>query len=155
MKLPGQTTRNTSPFATIPIDETIMKPCIRCGVVKPNSAFKKDRKRCKDGTTNTCSECYRIADYTAKKLRKEWIQSGKKVPENCENCCRECKVVCDHDHETGELRGWLCDYCNRGIGALGDDIEGLEEAIKYLRGEKSLVEYIKPDNALAQIIELM
>jgi len=40
----------------------------------------------------------------------------------------------DHCHETGVLRGRLCGNCNRAIGILGDTVEGLEQAIKYLRG---------------------
>jgi len=38
----------------------------------------------------------------------------------------------DHDHETGEIRGLLCDRCNSGIGLLGDDPELIEKALKYI-----------------------
>jgi hypothetical protein len=39
----------------------------------------------------------------------------------------------DHDHETGEVRGVLCNRCNVGIGNLGDSVEGVERALSYLR----------------------
>ena len=41
----------------------------------------------------------------------------------------------DHCHETGKVRGLLCLGCNAGLGMLGDNVEGLEKAIKYLKGE--------------------
>lgn len=38
----------------------------------------------------------------------------------------------DHDHETGQIRGLLCDSCNLAIGKLGDTVEGVEGALDYL-----------------------
>ncbi len=38
----------------------------------------------------------------------------------------------DHDHETGAIRGILCDPCNIGIGGLRDDPHLLRAAIDYL-----------------------
>tara|TARA_A200000159_G_C7239023_1_gene303691 strand:+ start:39 stop:185 length:147 start_codon:yes stop_codon:yes gene_type:complete len=43
-------------------------------------------------------------------------------------------MVCDHDHNTLKFRGWICDPCNMGIGKLGDDLEGIEKALAYLKG---------------------
>jgi len=38
----------------------------------------------------------------------------------------------DHDHNTGEIRGLLCDNCNRGIGHLKNSPGILQNAIEYL-----------------------
>lgn len=38
----------------------------------------------------------------------------------------------DHDHVTGEVRGLLCSNCNRGLGLLGDTVEALKKALKYI-----------------------
>ena len=38
----------------------------------------------------------------------------------------------DHCHETGRIRGLLCHKRNSGIGALGDNVEGLKKALAYL-----------------------
>jgi hypothetical protein len=42
-------------------------------------------------------------------------------------------LAVDHNHETGEVRGLLCNACNTGIGKLGDSVKILENAIKYLK----------------------
>jgi len=39
----------------------------------------------------------------------------------------------DHNHETGEIRGLLCNNCNRGLGGFLDNIESLYNAIEYLK----------------------
>jgi hypothetical protein len=40
----------------------------------------------------------------------------------------------DHDHITGKIRGILCESCNKAIGMFKDDIELLNKAINYLKG---------------------
>ena len=42
-------------------------------------------------------------------------------------------LAVDHDHETGEIRGLLCDACNLGIGCLQDSPALLESALTYLQ----------------------
>lgn len=43
------------------------------------------------------------------------------------------RLFVDHDHETGTIRGIICINCNRGIAAMGDDIEGVKRALEYLK----------------------
>lgn len=68
---------------------------------------------------------------------KNLPQPDRPAPLTCE-CCGGApdkgKVLAlDHCHQTQTFRGWLCGKCNRGIGHLGDTIEGLQRAINYLR----------------------
>lgn len=55
-------------------------------------------------------------------------QGGK-----CAICGRASeRLVVDHDHVTGMVRGLLCDPCNLGIGKLGDTVAALIAATAYL-----------------------
>jgi hypothetical protein len=53
----------------------------------------------------------------------------------CAICRRQdaWRLVVDHCHDTGRVRGLLCDRCNQALGALGDRVEALERALHYLR----------------------
>lgn len=42
------------------------------------------------------------------------------------------RLVIDHDHITGRVRGLLCSGCNVGIGALRDDPETIRRARDYV-----------------------
>lgn len=55
--------------------------------------------------------------------------------------CEICRVHhdalhCDHDHSTGEVRGWLCLRCNAGLGQLNDSVERLLSAVAYLSSRR-------------------
>jgi len=39
----------------------------------------------------------------------------------------------DHDHESGKIRGLLCDNCNVGLGRFNDNINNLIKSIEYLK----------------------
>lgn len=42
------------------------------------------------------------------------------------------RLSVDHCHDTGVVRGLLCQKCNRAIGLLGDNVGILQKAILYL-----------------------
>jgi len=44
------------------------------------------------------------------------------------------KNLCvDHDHNTGKIRGLLCDRCNTVLGQVQDSLDILAKAMEYLR----------------------
>jgi hypothetical protein len=71
----------------------------------------------------------------------EWVQkqNGKcaicgKEPSGLWHGDRMLNV--DHNHETGAVRGLLCNRCNRGLGLVGDTVESIGRVLAYLQGEK-------------------
>lgn len=50
----------------------------------------------------------------------------------CEICKETHKLHFDHDHKTGQFRGWLCTKCNTSIGLMRENPEFLRAAIEYL-----------------------
>ncbi len=46
------------------------------------------------------------------------------------------KLVIDHDHKTGKVRGLLCSNCNTSLGSLNDSVDNLKQAILYLESHK-------------------
>lgn len=94
------------------------------------------------GTAVLCKKCSNAYN---KGLKQAHRNAPKKpispIPCACCNKTLEPKDLhLDHDHATLKFRGWLCRNCNVGIGQLGDNIEGLEKALVYLKRH-----YIKED----------
>lgn len=50
----------------------------------------------------------------------------------CQVCGSDKKLCIDHDHESGRVRGVLCDNCNKALGHAKDDIETLKGLVSYL-----------------------
>lgn len=50
----------------------------------------------------------------------------------CKICTKETKLVVDHCHKTGKVRGLLCQACNKSLGGFYDNTKALQSAIKYL-----------------------
>ena len=66
----------------------------------------------------------------------------------CAICQRKRKLVVDHCHETGVVRGLLCGECNIGIGKLGDTPASLARAVKYLRDARKRQQLPLPEAEL-------
>lgn len=75
-----------------------------------------------------------VAEYDAL-LRKQGgvcAVCGKDEPNAHGRTGKRFRLAVDHCHETGKVRGLLCQKCNRAIGLLGDDPVLMRKAIGYL-----------------------
>lgn len=51
----------------------------------------------------------------------------------CQRVVGDEKLVIDHDHRTGKVRGLLCSPCNTALGFFRDDPATMDRAAAYLR----------------------
>jgi hypothetical protein len=88
----------------------------------------------KDNLDSRCRSCIKKQIKVRGKLHKK----APPHPELCE-CCKKVplKWVLDHDHSDDSFRGWICDRCNTGIGKLGDNLQGITNAMNYLLSRKN------------------
>lgn len=112
------------------------KPCASCGeeFLPRTSRNKYCSEKCL-GRNAYYLKCYGIT-------QREYNQMKIDRDQKCDICGEEGfvigkkghteKLCVDHDHKTGEVRGLLCQNCNRALGLLKDDTDRLLTAIKYL-----------------------
>ena len=127
-----------------PSTNTRDKKCTVCEEVLPETEeyfYSVSVYHSKDGTANKhlhnkCKSCYASANAAQFYLRKI---HGHKAFGKCDCCGVDSKDLkgeklhLDHCHKTSEYRGHLCGSCNRGIGMLGDNFEGVQRAVDYLK----------------------
>jgi len=74
--------------------------------------------------------------YGLKKAYNISLDDYNQLLEVCESRCEICgnteRLVPDHNHNTGMIRGILCSNCNAGLGLLGDNMDGILHAFEYL-----------------------
>lgn len=129
------------------------KQCNKCSKIKETKDFSK-RSRAKDGLYHQCKECKNLLkrqdhqnnphNLWARKqigLTKEiYTQLLNKYNNKCAICEKapiKKALAVDHCHETGKIRGLLCDNCNRAIGYLKDDHNLINKAASYVAEYKN------------------
>lgn len=116
------------------------KVCPDCKEFKPWKAYYRNRSTV-DGFGFWCRFC---ASFRAARHTKGYKLTGPEFRELLERqggLCAICRrppdgtrLVVDHDHTGGDVRGLLCHGCNRGIGLMREDPAALRRAADYLEG---------------------
>lgn len=132
--------------------------CPRCGEHLPAAAFRfkssgERRSYCVECDATRSKARYDDREYVLQKNTRmynktpEWYREQHHLQGGvCAICLRpesQNTYLCiDHDHtccppggSCGKcVRGLICSPCNRGLGNLGDSLESLQRAVKYLEG---------------------
>ena len=136
-----------------------MKVCNICGETKPLTDYYKVIKN-KRHYHGKCKKCYVKKqqerydpvvqrDKNLKYLYGIGLTEYNQMLEEQGGCCAICKssdpkgrksgrggavenFYVDHNHKTGEVRGLLCNICNRTMGYLNEDVILIGKMIEYL-----------------------
>tara|TARA_B100000686_G_C16129532_1_gene636650 strand:- start:83 stop:436 length:354 start_codon:yes stop_codon:yes gene_type:complete len=114
------------------------KLCRKCSIEKPIDCFsRRGEGPVKKRINIDCKECISKEAKVIRELRK----TAPPIPKVCD-CCGKIpdsnsfrnKLQLDHNHLTGEFRGWICDNCNVSLSRAGDTLEGVKNLVRYLKG---------------------
>lgn len=138
----------------------ITKTCSSCKEEKTTDLFYNYTKS-KDGKFSQCKDCQKASvrkykkkmgkAYYERERHYKWKsfyglseEDYKKMLYGQGGACAICeedvhlennngkRSAIDHCHESGKVRGILCNNCNRGIGFLGDKSKVVKKALDYL-----------------------
>lgn len=132
--------------------------CENCLTYKKNSREGHDKELAKERSRVWRLENLERSRENSKKYQKEhpeqllkWqlkkyrltLQDHEKLLKRSNDRCEICgsktstkgksRLSIDHDHDTGKVRGLLCNSCNLGIGHLRHNSNLLLKAIEYLK----------------------
>jgi hypothetical protein len=112
--------------------------------MRPLEDFHRDKNR-PSGRTSWCRECKARLCYPNRRgiilkhlygiTLRDYDEMFHKQASGCAVCGEwpgEKPLCVDHCHDTGEVRGLLCNNCNTGIGMLRDDPMLVLRAYEYL-----------------------
>ena len=118
------------------LSDSPLRECRKCYRLLPLTDFRFTNKEL-NRRHPICRSCRNIHRQVTRKGSKEFdailAEQG--------GCCAICgvhyldsknKFRIDHNHETLQIRGLLCQYCNSGLGFFKDSPTRLAMAIEYL-----------------------
>ena len=125
-----------------------IRRCTECGQERPVGRFRAAERVCRDckprvrrrrRSTPAARRADRDRRYRARYgiTIEEYERLARTQRWRCAICGRPpypagSRLVPDHNHATGEIRGLLCSTCNAGLGLLGEKPERLRAAADYL-----------------------
>lgn len=136
--------------------EDVLCACSVCKRKLPSKYFRHYANRFKKNgmrlrTHRICVDCNNKESKILREIKKNNPPPPYKTP------CPQCNRIvyeksedipegidgangpwqCDHDHELGSFRGYLCKQCNTGTGLIGDNKEYFDIAQQSKQGRKN------------------
>jgi len=128
-----------------------MKVCTKCKLSKELTEFHKDLRQ-RSGLRPDCKSCWKLSQKsfkTSPELRNAHylktygitLAQYNELFISQKGCCAICDrhqdlfnraLSVDHCHSSGQIRGLLCDECNKAIGYFKDKTSLLYAAVYYL-----------------------
>jgi len=120
------------------IEPEYKKRCSNCGLLKDKREFDINQIQAGNRIVRRgeCKECRKWKKPIPQKQKQEYLKKNPKpnIGDNfhCPVCNKtkpvlnNTSVALDHNHNTGEIRGYICLACNTGMGQLKDDTTILE-----------------------------
>lgn len=108
-------------------------------VTRKKNAAKIKEQRKLDYQNN--KDIHRERSWKRAGIKNMTVSRYNELFKSQKGCCAICatkqddlkRSLCvDHNHSTGEVRGLLCDACNRALGYLKDSTDLLSKCINYL-----------------------
>jgi len=125
------------------------KICNICHCLKPVDQFDKNQNNLRGVVRRpSCRKCRTDIDkraprtQQAKRMEKTRPKPGD--PFVCPICRKRsivaitAKIVADHDHHTGNIRDFICDSCNTGLGRFKNGENYLMNAVNYIKERNTL-----------------
>jgi len=125
------------------------KICNVCHCLKPVEQFALNQNN-KHGQVRrpSCKKCRTDIDKRAPKTRQAKEMEKQKPQQGSPFICPICrkrsivgvtaKIVADHDHHTGNIRDFICDSCNTGLGRFKNGENYLMNAVNYIKERDTL-----------------
>ncbi len=107
------------------------------GITRNRKEYYKKRYEEKERKDRLKQYGLSINDYDQLSKQQGGVCSICGLPETKKSFgTRTRRLSVDHNHETGKVRGLLCNQCNVGLGNFNDDIDVMASAISYLVNTK-------------------
>jgi hypothetical protein len=130
-------------------DKFDFKICNVCLCLKPTEKFDRNQNNLHGVVRRpTCQKCRTSIDKRAPKTKQAKQMEKQKPKKGDSFACPICrkrsiagitaKIVADHDHHTGNIRAFICDSCNTGLGRFKNGENYLMNAINYIKEHDEL-----------------